>query len=266
MFTDRPRIPAAATRYCAGVVADLAAVVASVAVSACFDPTFHDPICGPAAECPHGWSCAGGVGQACVLAASDAGDGSTPDADAAADAGTPACQPTWIDILANGDFEHGRTVWSHVPADVDFIFEAGAWGRPQAGNWAALFGGHPSRQQAATQTVTLPAGTTRVRFQGYQCLTTSETSGTVIDMMSARLVNGSVDVADLADWSNVGGNGDCRWSHFAKEVDLSSPPAQAVFRITSALDAERVTTLRLDTLGLAAFACPPPAFDEVTER
>jgi hypothetical protein len=237
-------------------------VTASAAISsvlglvgaACFDPHFHDPTCGPSGACPSGWSCAAGVGAPCTQMIPP--DASDADADAAPDAA--ACAPQWHDVLQNGNFEQGHAIWVEGPTGETAICDKSQLTlSTKDGNYAACFGLRNDRYQILTQQVTLPAGTTRVRLQGYRCLVTSETDGTVHDTITLRVVRVEDDttaIANLATWSNKDGASTCRWDAFDLIADVSAPPAAGVLRIESKLDSDHVTSLYLDVLSLQAFA------------
>jgi hypothetical protein len=77
-------------------------------LAACFDPDFRAPTCGPAGECPDGFTCAGGAGDACVAAVAPLADARAIDPDAhaidpdaaPADASPPPCDlaSAWQDF------------------------------------------------------------------------------------------------------------------------------------------------------------------------
>jgi hypothetical protein len=81
----------------------------ALAVGACFDPTFHNPVCGPGGDCPEGWKCAA-VGQACVAEGTppeppDATPPGPGEPDAMPSPGP--CTKTWQSLLTNGNFDAG---------------------------------------------------------------------------------------------------------------------------------------------------------------
>jgi hypothetical protein len=265
----------------------ISCLVAVIALGAtgCFDPVFDDPTCSGAGECPPGWVCLAGPTKACVAEDEipDSAVGAVSDAvisdaavDAAADAavdaaagsvepdgGLAACaEPTWIPLLVNGGFDDGREPWLREPAAIESIFPAGPElpVTPEAGGWAAYLGGHDNRQQVLAQAVTLPAGTTRVRLRAAKCLVTAEVDPQAFDTMTVDLVAGNDDtrrLARFAAWSNLDAVGACQWSYVDEVRDITDPPPSAALRVVSRLDGRKVTTLYLDSLSVAAFACPP---------
>jgi len=228
------------------------AISSLFAFAACFDPTFHNPTCGPSGACPPGWMCNAGIGEICTLAPML--DAPLPDA--------PVCPSTWHEVLANGNFEGGHTVWVEGPSgDTSICSLSQLTLKTKDGNYASCMGLRDTRNQNLSQQVALPPDTTRVRFQGYRCLVTSETDGNVDDVMTLRLTSTSDDTAVLADfgtWTNLDAMSTCRWDWFDTIVDLkSASPAAAMLRIASKTDTGHVTSWYLDVLSLQAFAPGP---------
>jgi len=227
-------------------------LAAALAAPACYDPTFIDPVCGPGGACPDGWTCSGDEGAACVLVPA-------PD-------GPPGCDPTWGNVLANGDFEGGHTIWDETPAGTPSICRSDELTlHTQGGDWAGCFGRNDNRAQTLTQRVKLPAMTTRVRLAGYRCLVTGEApDADPYDVMTIQLTDDRDDtavVADVARWSNQDAGSTCRWDYFQAMADVVAPspaPRMAVVRIDSTLDNGRVTSFYLDSLAFEAFGCPAP--------
>jgi hypothetical protein len=250
----------------------------ALAVGACFDPTFHSPVCGPGGACPDGWQCTAGEGNACVS------DGTSPEP-GAPDAKPPSpgepdamlppmpCEKTWQSLLTNGNFDAGQSEWTQDPANIQVIYQFGDGlpVTPDSGMWAALLGGHDNRRQVFTQAVTLPPGTERVRFRGSRCLATSETPDRDYDKFTISLVQANDDTKEIAPffaWDNRNGAATCNWTPAdSGEKTVANLATAAAFRIFSLTDNGRVSTLYLDTLVLEAFACRPASVDaEVPER
>ena len=252
------------------------AVVAMAALSAigaaCYAPTYTDPRCGPNGACPEGWSCAGGEGDRCVIGADGAvGDGAVDGPgpgpqDAAVDAvvSDGPCEPTWQNILRNGDFESGDVEWMEGPGDEYAICR---WNEmplaPHGGSmYASCFGWEDFRQQFLTQALTLPPETSRVRLVGYRCLVTVKAPGSAAyDTLKIKVTDDQDDtatVADVASWSNRDAFMACDWTWFEAIADVVAPEAAArpvVLRIESKLDGAMVTSFYLDTLAFEAFGC-----------
>jgi hypothetical protein len=233
------------------------AILGLLVVTACFDPTFHDPTCGSSGSCPPGWTCAAGIGAACTLAPiPDAAIGGGSDGDV--DAGGCA---TWQDVLANGNFEGGHTAWVEGPAtDKEICNKSQLTLSTKDGDWCACFGLNNNHSQVMTQTVTLPAGTSRVRLHGYRCLVSSDTTSPPTDVMHLQLTATNDDtqvLATLGSWTNLDAKSDCQWVWFELIADVASAPAQASMRLQSSTDGNHVTSWYLDGLGLQAFAPSP---------
>jgi hypothetical protein len=223
----------------------------------CFDPTFRDPICGPAGECPSGWTCAAGENMPCALGTPVPGE---PDAMPVT---CDEAQRAWTPVLANGNFEAGVQDWVTSPAGFNPIRmeRDGLPVTTDDGEWAALLGQDDGADQVMSQVVTLPADTTRVRLSGQRCFATNEDDTTMaFDHLYARLGPAdapAVTLVEIIAWSNRDGSESCGWSRFEREVAVPSLPVAAQFRLESDLDIGNITTFYLDALVLEALACPP---------
>jgi hypothetical protein len=270
MSIERAPVPAARARRTL-----ILAAVAVMAAGACFDPTFHTPNCGVGGVCPDGWTCAepGVRGAACVA---DDGmpdpDGGPADAgaDARPDAGPPptGCgTKVWSGpLLGNGNFDAGRTVWREAAALAAIIQEGVL--TADSGRWVAVVGGDQGQTETLSQTVTMPAGTERVKLTGKKCVASREPgprepSPDDPDTMRVQVVTGDDATTALADvglLSNASASSNtCGWSNLSFEVATPALDGQVVLRIRSKNSDLNVTTFYLDTLDLRAFACPPPA-------
>jgi hypothetical protein len=163
-----------------------------------------------------------------------------------------ACTPGWIDLLSNGGFESGATVWAQVGGTLIRDNSTAPW-PAQAGTWAALLGGANNTDQQLTQSVTVPADATDLRIRGYRCFVTEETLAIEYDTLTVQLQG--LTVEEIV-WSNIDAGATCSWGAFT----LTSPEAHAGETITLAFinanDGTNVTSFGLDSLVLEAFACP----------
>ena len=66
-------------------------------LAGCFDPQFRAPTCGPAGQCPDGFTCASGPGDACVATIALPDDGGSIDHDASATDATSADAASDVD-------------------------------------------------------------------------------------------------------------------------------------------------------------------------
>jgi hypothetical protein len=229
------------------------AILVVLAGAACFNPTFRDPACGPGGECPAGWACVAGLCTQNPPGVDGAGTGT------GSGTGTGTCSE-WRDILKNGNFEGGHTIWVEGPATEKSICNTIPMPFKE-GTWSSCFGQHDNRQQTLAQQVTLPAMTSRLRLRGWRCLVSSETDGTVHDTLTIRVTAVNDDtavIADLGTWSNKDAGSTCQWFWFdPPPVDASSSPPTATLRFASTLDTAHVTSFYLDVLSLQAFAPGP---------
>jgi hypothetical protein len=171
-----------------------------------------------------------------------------------------SCEPTWQDILGNGDFEQGHIVWREDPVDPPSICNRSQLTlATHAGEFAACMGLHDFRIQTLAQDLDLPPGTTRVRLRGYRCLVTSETEAAAYDTLAFTLTDVNDDtatLATLATWSNGDARSACQWAQFEIDAELDAAPERATLRLHSQLDDAKVTSFYLDSLVFEAFACP----------
>jgi hypothetical protein len=167
-----------------------------------------------------------------------------------------ACSPGWIQLLGNGDFESGNTVWTATSNGGDVIRMGSSPWPPQGGSWQALFLGYNSASQSLTQTVTIPAGATALRLRGYRCFVTNETASVPYDNLTIELKQGAALLETLAAYSNVDAGTVCSWT--ALQVDASSAHAgqTVTLKLLASSDSATATSFGLDTLVLEAFGCP----------
>jgi hypothetical protein len=188
-------------------------------------------------------------------AAANAPDAAPPDATPPPD----ACVPGWIELLANPDFDLGAVSWTVTTDSFAVLREAGG-GYPWAlhsGTWGAIFGGYDDAVQTLSQTVTVPADATALRFGGYRCFVTEEiTSITVYDSLTVQLRDGVTPLETLLDYSNLDAAGTCSWS--LVELMAASPHAGETITLhfDASTDISNITSFGLDTLSLQALACP----------
>jgi hypothetical protein len=247
-----------------------ASFLATVAVlgAGCFDPTFRDPSCGPAGQCPTGWSCADGPGSACVPDVPDEPDAPPPDetADAGADAEAAPpdapggeCTPYSINMIADGNFEGDNSIWSQVPADSETICHP-TWMSTKEGYYITCMGRDNNVNEALAQNVTIPAGATQINFHGWRCLASSEPHDIVDDTQTLRLTaqgdEGQV-LVDIGTWTNLDAGTTCNWTEFDQTVDVtpSATATPATFWIRVRLNGDHVTTFYHDLISLTAVGC-----------
>ncbi len=90
-------------------------------LAGCFDPSFHDPTCGPAGECPSEMTCVAGVCRS--MASLD------PDAQALTSDGQPDAM-VFTTQDADPDLPDGPSpcsLWSYAPANVPCTNPTGPW-------------------------------------------------------------------------------------------------------------------------------------------
>jgi len=97
-------------------------VLPALLLAACFDPSFNNPTCGPAGECPEGYDCMAGVCRLPVVIEPDA-DPNAPDASLIdADPNAPDAR-----ILVDAPILAGCAGWTFAPSNVACIDPIGTW-------------------------------------------------------------------------------------------------------------------------------------------
>lgn len=192
----------------------------------------------------------------------DAGDIDARDevADAGPDAAPDACQPTWVNLLGNADFEAGNTVWDEVFNGSDPIIREFATDMPfpaAGGTHAALIFGYNNADETLSQVVSVPADASALRLRGFRCWVTTETAAEDFDLVSIEI--GDADgnpLETLQDASNQDAGATCAWEGFELAAAESHAGESLTLAIGGMSDAASPTTFAFDTLALEAMACP----------
>ena len=180
-------------------------------------------------------------------------DASPPDA--------PPCTKTWLTLLRNGTFDTGPGGgWSESSASglalVTNDFE-GSGLAGHTGAYAAWLGGTMNGNDTVRQTVTVPAGATRLRLSGYRVIATEETSTAQNDKMDFELrATGAATVLEtLGTFGD--NNAVLAWTAFQFEATSPHDGATLDLVIHATTNATLNTNFFVDSLVLEAFACPP---------
>jgi len=194
----------------------------------------------------------GGVDVDAVLA-----DAALPDAQMVDALPIDGCVPEWVQLLVSPGFEDENSVWNESTNGSAVIRSSGLPWMAQSGSYAVYFLGFNYGEQKLEQSFIVPMDATAVRFRGYRCFVTNETTSSMsYDLLKIRLQAGSDVLESLASWSNLDGSGTCSWGAF--EVEAGSVYAgQTISLVMEAeSDVNKFTTFGLDSLVFEAFACP----------
>ncbi len=105
-------------------------------------------------------------------------------------------------LLTNGDFESGATIWSGTSGVITNSASKPAHG----GSWKAWLGGNGrTSTEYVQQSVTIPASATTAVLTFWLRIDTAETGSTVYDRLRPQIISGSTTTT-LATYSNVGAN------------------------------------------------------------
>lgn len=188
-----------------------------------------------------------------------------PDAALPPDAAPPPdapCTTGWVQLLGNADFESGNTTWTEAAgAATPIIRQYGvSGGMPfpaQGGTWAALLLGYNNADTTLSQTVTVPASAVSLRFTGYKCWVTGETSTTTpYDNMTITLENaGGTTLETLASVSNLDAGAVCSWTSYNLPAASAHAGETLTLVIHGVADSSSVTSFAFDTVSLEALAC-----------
>ncbi len=155
---------------------------------------------------------------------------------------TPTLTPTPIptpQLLPNGDFEQGRTVWHEYSNHPYAIIRKKGDGlpiNPYSGSWAAWMGGANNQTDTLDQTVTVPTNLPYLAY--WRWLDSTDFCG--YDTVKVKINNTSIEDFSLCKTGNTNG-----W--VKKIYDLRSYAGKSItlkFAVTT--DANNISSLYLD--------------------
>jgi hypothetical protein len=209
--------------------------------------------------------CALAVGGCAIAeeAAVDAGP-DDPIADAATDAADPdaaidaGCTDSFVNLLANADFEGGNVDWTEVTNGGVAVIREDGNGLPfaaEAGVWAALILGFNNAAITLSQTVSVPADATALRLTGYRCWVTEEGMGEFDTMTIELRDDAGAPLETLMAITNEDAAVTCAWELFEIAASDSMAGADIELVLEGSSDVATVTSFAFDTLALEAGVC-----------
>jgi hypothetical protein len=229
-------------------------VAVALVLGACASSNLGDP----SVDAPPGTPDAG-PGDADAAANNDAqqasADAGPTDPDAA------PCNPIWNNLLGNADFEAGRTVWTEdLGGSANAIIRQQGGGLPfsaNAGTWAALMLGYNGADLRLSQTVTVPADATALRFVGYKCWVTTETDLAARDRLTLSLhTSGGALLETLASLNDGDAEDVCAWTFYTYAAASAHAGETIQLVLDGLADASQPTSFAFDSVSLEALSCP----------
>jgi hypothetical protein len=160
---------------------------------------------------------------------------------------SPAAAPALgANALANPGFESGNASWSESSAAGAIVTNDASIAR--SGSWYAWLGGANSLTDSLTTTLTVPAGTARLRF--WYRISTAETAGAQFDVLTFSIVDAGsgATLRDLGTLSNLDSTGG--WAE-SPVYDVSAFGNRSVrLRFRSTSDSSLVTSFRIDDIAI----------------
>lgn len=153
------------------------------------------------------------------------------------------------ELLRNGNFELGRTVWgatNSAGANDPLIYTT----RPRTGRWSGWLGNRANYTDTLSQGVQVPANSNVLRLSFWRYVQSKEAAGNADDKMTLRLSNpdgqpiATQEVATSAAARNV-------WQPFTTEFNLAGYAFSTVLlSLTGANDADLVSSFFVDDASL----------------
>jgi len=166
-----------------------------------------------------------------------------------------------VNLLANGDFEQGRTVWTEQSSGSYPLIYARAdlpsTRPPYDGEWAAWLAGDDGVDDKLFQDVTVPAAATSLRLRGQRSIATMETTSTFDwDKLTILLQDTSgATLETILKYSNLDAN--TGWAAFDKTLTTSYAGQTVRLLLRATTDGlSNPTSFFIDGLALEANVCP----------
>ncbi len=173
-----------------------------------------------------------------------------------ADAG--GCTPTWTDLLRNGNFDLGPSVWEQISgAGLNLIVPAAMMPiAPHSPSYATWFGGYLSSVDELGQPFAVPADALALRLRGYACVATEELPGSgVWDILTITLADaGRSALETFGSLTNEDSASSC-WTMFERNAALSHAGQPRYLHVAAITDAGANTNFFLDSLAVEALVC-----------
>ena len=173
-----------------------------------------------------------------------------PDIDA-----SPMCQDVTVQLLSNPGLELGTSGWVETPpGEIVGTEAAGLPVTPQAGTFAAWFGGLDDATHTLYQDVAIPADTSSMQIQLYYRISTNEFLSGEYDHFTFSLRNTSNTVLEtIAEYSNQDDVGSWQLINYNVAGNYSGQTVR--FHMTSTTDGSFTTSFYTDSARLDAVVC-----------
>ena len=181
-------------------------------------------------------------------------DAGPPDA-RPPDAMPDACVPAWTQLLANGAFDAGDSVWlssGGVITNASMMPIA-----PHSPSFAAWLAGYNGADEFLAQAVTVPAGATALRVRAHRCYVTSDTSGADDHFaIELRDASGTTVLESLASYTNLTVGTVCSWEIFTLPAAAAHAGETLRLHFHATTDGSFPTSFYVDSVLLQAMTCP----------
>jgi hypothetical protein len=183
-------------------------------------------------------------------------DAAVPRPDAAT-----GCTPTTTNLLQNANFDTGPgAMWTEVGGAGELILAGTALQSHAAhsGTYAAWLGGYNSGDDQLTQTVTVPANATGLRFKGQRWVESAEVGSTVYDKLTFEILAATGEtVLESIGGSPVFTNATTTttWTAFDFPVTGNYAGQTVRLRLRALTDILNSSSFFIDTIALEATVC-----------
>ena len=125
------------------------------------------------------------------------------------------------ELIGNGDFESGATVWTQTSGVINSDTNEPAHG----GSWKAWLDGYgSSHTDYVRQSITIPSSVSSATLSFYLHIDTAESGSTAYDTMKVQLITASGSYVTLATYSNA----DAASGYALHTLDLSAYKGQTI--------------------------------------
>lgn len=171
------------------------------------------------------------------------------------DAALPVCTPGTFQLLANPGFDEGAIGWTESNGPIIF-HDADMPIAPHAGTHMMLLGLGFQAEQALTQVVEIPTGTSALTWNAFTCFDTDEVSPSTDSATLELRGDGGAVLATIAAFTVGDSQPTCNW--FGRSVPVTPIPSGPVeFHFRAHSDNSVDTSFWFDSLALeAVVTCP----------